>query len=434
MGLACGAIALQQWVQKPRITQMAALVARQIRLAKAGLEWLPEDRHAAAATWFNSRGDGPMLISLDGGQPAREVPLRYRLLARQFVYDLKRRLPFQSADVGWSPLERGTVWVRVPIGKTEYWFTEKGVTLDPDIPATGIALLVLIAGLSVSGAALIQRRINRPLSRLVEAAGHVAAGRSVEPLEEGGAEELATVSRAFNRMALRLAEMDAERAVMLAGVSHDLRTPISKMRLAIEMLGDRADVSLTMSMLRSAAEMEAITEQFLYYARPDPDGGKEAVDLNDIVAEAADRRRGSNRQIIVNTQAGPNLTLHRESIMRAVDNLLENAPRYSDGEIEIETTYQNGRARIAVKDRGPGIPVSEIEALKRPFARGDSGFESSGAGLGLAIVERIARAHAAQFDLTPRDDGGLEARIDLPADVQQSQEANGRVPAPARIE
>ena len=217
-------------------------------------------------------------------------------------------------------------------------------------------------------------------------------------------------------MAARLAEMYAERVVMLAGVSHDLRTPISKMRLAIEMLGDRAEVSLTKSMLRSAQEMEAITEQFLYYAHADPDAGKEPVDLNDIVADAAGLRQSANRYIIVNAHDCPTLIVHRESIKRGIDNLLENALRYSDGEIEIETRCENGRARIAVKDRGPGIPINQIEALKRPFARGDAGFGTSGAGLGLAIVERIARAHAARFELMPRVEGGLEARLDLPAD------------------
>jgi two-component system osmolarity sensor histidine kinase EnvZ len=347
------------------------------------------------------------------GEAQGELP-QSRWFVRQFVTDLKSRLPGQASVVRWVADNQGTVWVRMPVGGEQFWFTERGVNLQAAVPTAVIAVFVFFSLLAIAGAALIQRRINLPLAQLVEATAHLAERNRREPLDEGGPTELAAVSRAFNRMAETLANAEAERAVVLAGVSHDLRTPIAKMRLAIEMLASRGEPELIESMRRSAAELTAVTEQFLVYARPETALELEPSDLSAIVLDTVDSYKTDSRSIHVEVEVGPPVCLHRQLLRRAIDNLLTNALRYSEGDVEVETRFRNGRAIVSVLDRGPGIPDNEVAAVRRPFARGTRGAHVPGAGLGLAIVDRIVHAHGARLELLARAGGGLEARIDLP--------------------
>lgn len=414
LGLAAGMLTLREWIQKPRITELANLVARHVRLASASLQAVPGSRRDAVRAWLESQDAIQVVPATAGGPPGgRVLPAP---AAQQFVSDLRRRLP-DAAEIRWTPKGGGAVWVRMSIGPRQYWLVERGVFLVGDISAVGVGTLLVFAALSLSGAALIQRRTNRPLARLVEAAKTLAAGRAMTPLNESGPEELALVSRAFNHMTASLHRADAERAVLLAGVSHDVRTPIAKLRLAIEMLTGPDDAALVDSMRRSTAELEAVTDQFLYYARQDNPADFIETDLNSIVLESLDRYRGgrdeppSARPVRIKVGPPCSLALHPESISRALGNLIQNAQRYGGGSAEVVTDFRDGIATVSVLDRGPGIPPEEVEMLKKPFARGSASVGTSGTGLGLAIVERIAKAHQARFELLPREGGGLEARL-----------------------
>jgi len=421
-GLACGGLALRQWVQKPRITELAELVAREIRLAQANLELVPDQQRASLRPWLNSRG-GVMVLPRSAGSLPRNLPPPGEA-ARQFIGDLRWRLP-DLEEVHWAPLDQGTVWARMRLGKEQYWFIESGVYLESAISGTSIAVLVLAGLLSVSGAVLIQRRVNRPLARLVEAARTFALGRTIAPLDESGPEELTVVSRTFNQMISNLKKADAERAILLAGVSHDLRTPIAKMRLAIEMLSGQSDASLVESMLRSAAEMESVTDQFLYYARQESGHELIETDLNALVLESVERHHSDARPITTNLRLGFPVALHPASMRRALDNLIENALRYSDREVAVETDYGDGVVRVSVLDRGPGISADEAQTLKLPFARGSASVGTPGTGLGLAIVERIASAHQGKLELRARQGGGTEARLELNARGRRQRTASG---------
>jgi two-component system osmolarity sensor histidine kinase EnvZ len=205
--------------------------------------------------------------------------------------------------------------------------------------------------------------------------------------------------------------MERERAMVLAGISHDLRTPLSRMRLALEMSG--AAASEAGAMATDIDEIDAIIGQFLDFAR-DVNEEKARQDLSELMGEVAEHYRRLGKDISLRTNGTAQLPFARMAVRRAVSNLVDNALRYGREPIELEVEKRNGMALIEVRDRGPGIPAGETERLKRPFTRLEAARSGPpGAGLGLAIVERIARAHNGALELLPREGGGLVARLAL---------------------
>lgn len=265
------------------------------------------------------------------------------------------------------------------------------------------------------GAFLIVSRISAPLRQLARAARQVGSGETPPPQEESGPQEIAIVARAFNQMTSNLARMDADRALILAGVSHDLRTPLARLRLGIEMSG--APNSEVAAMVADIEEMDRIIGQFLDFGRGDPQEASGPIDLAALVREVTEpyRLRGVNMRVelpdslVVPARALP--------IRRALSNLIDNALRYAGDEapLEIAANVEGAEARIEVADRGPGIPEAEIERMRQPFTRLEKARSNTkGAGLGLAIVERVMRAHQGRLELLPREGGGLRAILCLP--------------------
>ena len=407
----CGTLVLREGVQKPHITQLTDLVARQIRSLQNGLRALPVDRQQAFLRGLNAGGGIHVASAETIVAPSQHVSSK--VLTRLFMDTLVVRLPGGASDLRWSEQDQGTLWVRMPVAGEEYWLIVPRVQLET-YPITTAELATLTALLSLAGAALIQRRINRPLARLVQAANRIARGESVPPISEQAPKEIATLARAFNQMSEGLAQMDAERTVMLAGVSHDLRTPLAKMRLAIEMLTADGEPTLIESLLRSATEMDAIIDQFLEFARDARVADRHCVDLNRLVRKCAESYRVYGHSVALDLHDLPSIPVHPRSITRALDNLIENALRYAGSPVLIQSRCQDRVVQLTVLDTGPGIPESELESLKKPFVRGDNCAGIGGAGLGLAIVERIARLHGGVLTLLPREGGGLHARIELP--------------------
>jgi two-component system osmolarity sensor histidine kinase EnvZ len=271
----------------------------------------------------------------------------------------------------------------------------------------GAALLVL----ALLGAALIAAMIAQPLARLTRAAGRLGRGQAHQPLPEAGASELRTVAEAFNRMASDLERIERERAMVLAGISHDLRTPLSRLRLALEMSG--AESSAAVAMSADIDEMDAVIGQFLDFARG-ADEEKAENELDELLDELAAHYRKVQRQVTFGPGGVPPFAFARMAVRRAVANLVDNALRHAGEPVEIRTSVSGRKVLVEVLDRGPGIPAGEAERLKRPFTRLDrSRGGSGGAGLGLAIVERVARSHRGSLELLPREGGGLVARLSL---------------------
>jgi two-component system osmolarity sensor histidine kinase EnvZ len=214
-------------------------------------------------------------------------------------------------------------------------------------------------------------------------------------------------------MAGDLAAMERERAMVLAGISHDLRTPLSRLRLAIEMSG--TDRETAEGMGTDVEEMDKVIGQFLAFARGEDEPLVEG-DLNAMIAEIVEGYRKREQEISFTSGSLLTLRFSPLAVRRAVANLIDNALHYAGGAIEVGTRRDGAVALIEVMDRGPGVPRSEIERLKRPFTRlNEARSGRGGAGLGLAIVDRIARAHGGRFELAAREGGGLVARLGLAA-------------------
>jgi two-component system osmolarity sensor histidine kinase EnvZ len=253
----------------------------------------------------------------------------------------------------------------------------------------------------------------RELSAAVERVGR---GETPLPLPESGPSEFAAVNHGFNAMIGNLRQIERDRAVLLAGVSHDLRTPLARLRLGIEM--SARDEATRAGMVADIEEMDRIIGQFLDFARDDSQTALEQKDLNGIVAACVDRYANAGYDVRLSPGELPPMPLRATALSRLTSNLIDNALAYGAPPVDVSTTRNGDHVVLDVADRGPGIPPGEAERLKQPFTRASAararGDGAAGAGLGLAIVDRIARLHSGHFDLMQRDGGGTIARVTLP--------------------
>jgi len=285
-----------------------------------------------------------------------------------------------------------------------------------DVPSRALIWsLALAISLSIA-AYLFTRYLARPLRELNAAVERVGRGETPPPLPETGPSEIVTLNRGFNRMIANLRQLEHDRAVLLAGVSHDLRTPLARLRLGLEM--GTQDAHLRQGMTDDIAEMDRVIGQFLDFARGDETVALERADPNAIVAASVDRYARAGKDVRFAPGAVPAIPLRPTAFSRLLNNLVDNALAYGVPPVEVTTAVTANRFVLDVADRGPGIPPAEVAHLKQPFTRASAARTSApgvaGAGLGLAIVDRVARLHGGRFDLLPRDGGGTVARVTLP--------------------
>ena len=313
---------------------------------------------------------------------------------------------------------RGLLMVKIEAAGSNYWI---GFPLPPrpqaeDVPSRAGIWSLTVAALLLVAAFFYARHLARPLRELSAAVERVGRGEAPDPLPEGGPAEIANLNRGFNRMTANLKQLEHDRAVLLAGVSHDLRTPLARLRLGIEMTG--GDDALRAGMATDIDEMDRIIGQFLEFARGDRDSALELCDPGALAAAVVQRHVQAGRDVRIVAADAPAVPLRPTAWSRLVANLVDNALAYGAPPVEISTYVAGGRCVLDVADRGPGIPPAEVERLKQPFTRASAARSNAdgvaGAGLGLAIVDRIARLHGGDFDLLPRDGGGTVARVRIP--------------------
>lgn len=300
-------------------------------------------------------------------------------------------------------------WLRFPARGQYFWL--KFLT-EPDQSAVTFAKFLLISLLlvmAVGGSYLIVFQLTKKLRYVTEAAKAMGRGDPPGLLETKGPEEIRALCEGFNQMARDLMKLEADRRLMLAGISHDLRTPLTRMRIALELAANDIDPA----MICDIEDMDSILRQFLDYARDGSEETPREHDLNVLVQETA--QRFAVRGHLIETDLGPvpPFAFRRNSIRRVLDNLMDNAVRYGQRGVRVQTRCEGGYVFIYVTDDGPGIRNGNPSDLIKPFAREDVARSERGAGLGLAIVDRVVRLHGGSLRLANIKGGGLRATVEL---------------------
>ncbi|WP_299017397.1 two-component system sensor histidine kinase EnvZ [uncultured Photobacterium sp.] len=280
---------------------------------------------------------------------------------------------------------------------------------------------LVIALMVIAGGWLFIRIQNRPLVALEKAALLVARGETPPHLPEKGASEIRAVTKSFNRMSEGIKQLEEDRALLLAGVSHDLRTPLTRIRLATEMMSPD-DSYLAESMINDTEECNEIISQFMDYLKSTKKQEEEALNLNSLLQEVAETEGGYEHEIELALDDIPRVVhVNGVAIKRSVANLVTNALRYGNGWVRIASgvTADRKTAWYCVEDDGPGIEPEQVTKMFQPLTRGDTarGCESEGTGLGLAIVKRIIDQHEGTISVTNRHAGGLKVQVNLPLDA-----------------
>ncbi len=396
---------------EPRALQAAQQVVSVVNLTRAALVTADPGRRFALLDELAQR-EG---IQVYAGDPAETVP---PLPDRPFLRIMQTQLQERLGPHTRLALERegvSGVWISFRIDAEEYWVSLPRSRIERDEPLRWIGWGALVLALALIGAFLVVARINRPLRELTRAAEQLGRGTMPPQVTEAGPVEIRTLAHAFNQMAADLQRQDEERALLLAGVSHDLRTPLSRIRLALEMLDDRGTADLKAGVVQDIDDIDGAISQFLDFARPiDAEPLAADADLNVLAQAVVERYTRNGKDVHLKTAPLPPKHLRRQAMQRLLANLIDNALRHGDGSVEVVTGRDGALTYIEVLDRGPGIPATDAARMLQPFTRMNSARSTSGTGLGLAIVDRIARLHGGTVRLLAREGGGLRVRVELP--------------------
>ena len=404
------------YVVKPSMQQVSSVVARQVQGILVLDQWLSEvdidAEHQKRLVERYTQATGVRGISVDEAlEQGLANTTTYNFLSAQ-LSDLLQA----NTEVRISQGDVYRVWLRTE-NLPGYWLTLELDNFDEARFSPLLFYLVLIGGLSVLGGMVFTNWQNRPLKALEAAAKQIGSGEYPDALPERGSTEVIAVTRAFNQMSQGVKQLEQDRALLMAGISHDLRTPLTRIRLATEMMPPAEDY-LAEGIISDIDDMNSIIDQFIDYVRSDTSADNEQQNLNylveDVVAHVPDSWH-SKIEVIYNEM--PNVPVREISIKRVLLNLLENAECYGREKVLIETGYDETRhvAWFKVCDDGPGIPAGQVEHLMQPFTQGDKARAMKGSGLGLAIIKRIIERHHGRVLLGQSERlGGLCVRVELP--------------------
>ena len=401
---------------EPRILRNAHQIATVVNLTRSALIHTDEIARVSLLKDLADEEDVTLVIREPGDQirPFGESALETRLAVA-----LEDRLG-PGTVVASSVNQKTGLWVGFQIERDSYWLQMDPERLRPMDNSTWLVWLGLAMALSMTGAALLAGLINRPLKKLSLAASQLREGQfPTQALDETVAtHEIREVNIGFNRMAERLAKVEQERRLMLAGISHDLRTPLARLRLETEL--SVPDTSAQEAMAADIAQLDDIIDKFLDYARPDH------TDLTPVLLAAVVSRCitpfKSQPRMKIEVDLPEDLQVLADAVElgRVVSNLLENARRYgqsiSDGisHVRLHARAEDGAVLLRLSDQGPGVPEPTLQHLTEPFFRGNEARTSAnGSGLGLAIVERAVQRMGGTFAVANQNGGGLMALIRL---------------------
>jgi len=403
---------------EPRAERAAAQIIRSVELSRTALTTVSGDQRDAMAQAIGNQPDIQLRLANDQDSVTALTKEQYwQAVLKQIHLKLGAQTPVAAVlnqDSG--------IWVQFRVDEQDYWL---GLDIDRANLTTGpewVSWVAAAALLSLIGAAVAVGYMNRPLARLARAAQQLSRGQTPDPLPETGAIEIRELNASFNRMVTELENAQNDRNLMLAGISHDLRTPLARMRLEIEMSAMTEEQRRAID--QDLSQVDRTIGQLLEYARPARKPPNRPINIVDVVQEILHQEQSHASPISlalsVKTRGTTYCLIDRQDFARCFLNLIENARRYGNTDqktstIEVVLQTRNNRLYVDVRDRGPGIATEDIARVMRPFSRGDTARTGgTGAGLGLSIIERLISPAGGRLRLLPREGGGLTARLDLP--------------------
>ena len=445
--LAAGVFA---WVQtlralelEPRAVQAAQQIAGLVNLTRAALA-SADGIHRITLVKTMGRGEAIRVTLREPGD--RWEPYEVDRFSRRVGRELRDSLG-PDAVVARSVNGQAGLWVGFPIESDRYWLQAEAAPVPQPAGGTWLAWMGIAGVATLLGSAGVARLINRPLRRLSFAASRIREGDLDSRLDESTlTSEIREVNMGFNRMARELARVEADRAVMLAGISHDLRTPLARLRLEAEM--SVADEEARRNIAMDIDQLDAIIDKFMDYARPGQTRLK-PVSLAPLVErEAANFRDPSQIRITSRLPADLQVMADDTELGRVMLNLFENARRYArvpagspgaappspartdaasrlpfvdsrgqevgTAQVEVSHARTGPWVVVTVRDHGPGVAPEKLSRLTTPFFRGDAArTAASGAGLGLAIGEKAMQRMGGSLELANAPGGGLMAHLRL---------------------
>ena len=407
---------LHELEAEPRAMQTGRQIASMVNLSRAAV------MHTDSITQvslFKTMKDQEHVVIVPREPNDVVLPLNNDELNHFMARELKDRLgpnTLIAESVNGVP----GLWIGFDINKDQFWLQTDRSRFDQPEAKTWLVWLTTAVGLSLLGAAWMARLINQPLKNLSHAAKRVREGDfEASRLDESvSTNEIRAVNVGFNRMTQKLARIEEERAVMLAGISHDLRTPLARLRLEAEL--SVSDATARENMANDIAQLDAIINKFLDYARPDH------IQLNPVaLSQTIDQCLTAFRnrpELDIKLSIEPNLMAQADAVelQRVITNLIENAARYGQSSdtgiarLEIAAHKLDNSILLRLRDHGPGVAVDQLKQLTTPFFRGETArTAANGAGLGLAIVQKIISRMGGSLELSNASSGGFCANIRL---------------------
>lgn len=397
-----------QFVGKPMVQYASLNFARQIQNAAVIYPLIQE----AERSQFRSRLFEDLAVTLE---PEIRTPLEGEAPRLPYFIHLEKALT-QLAGRPVPVVRQGEVYAfdfpgEVPL---RFHFSRSGIGTEPALALSTMLALAVLSSLFT--ALLIAKYTARPIEAIAQRTDTHQHGGLRAPLPEEGARELRDIVRNFNHVTSQHRELMNNNSIMLAGISHDLRAPITRARMALELAREDMDESLAQRIERALIQMETLIAQYLDFTGGSIKEGASPLNISSVLKEILQTYK--QRAIFLDVSDDV-VYLPSRAFIRCAQNLLDNAVKHGVGapiHVSFQKTASNWTLEIA--DRGPGIPADKMEKVFQPFLRLDNARTQPGSGLGLSIVQEICRVQGWFITLSPRPDGGLIARLSMPIAAQ----------------
>ncbi len=399
------------FILNPMANRVATDMGGLIHIVSQSWFSLPEEKKQAFRSHLREQHQ---LMITDQHVPVTNLKATY-----PFIPKLKKALHHhtgQSITVKQDVIDKHCLWVTIPhSGQTvTIGFFHDRIGPRPSIVMLGIlaagSFLILITTI------LLVRRITRPIKTLSRAVSLLGSGDLTTRIPESGAKELIILARNFNWMAQEIAQLLSNRSILFGGISHDLRTPITRMQIALELLQDDNNLELISKMRNNLEEMEILIQQSLELVKGMDKYRATDIDITKLIHNIIQDYKTQDQIIYYESSDCGICHVEVNALRRVLCNLLDNAFCYSDNQaIELYCKKEDKKLVIRILDQGTGIPSDKLEAVFQPFYRLDNSRnkKTGGSGLGLAIVKQLCDIHSWNIQLIPRNKSGLEVKFEV---------------------